>query len=389
MTEYHSAFPESPRADDLKHALEETAPWQAAVRWGEKTRGWRGRATVVEPREATARADQCRRFLETHPNAPDAAMVRDYLAVAEAVVRREEGDGGGARQRLERLFSDILIADVWHVRTKSAENYYIPDSTEAPRESVQLRSTDSGVPDSISYFVFKYLSSFDGKNQTKRVPQGEVARNEPAPQSVIANEVKRQLRSIRPEDWEETMIAIATRIRNDPEIDPILQLILLGRVFELASSGSHALEISFQQQRQTIESANVDLSVPWMDPENLDAIRLRPRAKALLERLPSPDASAEAAREEMARVDKAIAKSRQWVGWLIKDGKGTWTIRFRGSVEEGDSLWVVAPGLKDTNDWKGIGTFEDGTGNLARGAQAVLLEGRPVFAHRDQAPPLQ
>jgi len=82
------------------------------------------------------------------------------------------------------------------------------------------------------------------------------------------------------------MIDLVAAIKEDPDIDPLLQVALLRRVVDLAGQGSEPLRESLKDGLAMLEQADVDVTVPWMDPENQDAIRLRPRASQLIRDFP-------------------------------------------------------------------------------------------------------
>ena len=82
------------------------------------------------------------------------------------------------------------------------------------------------------------------------------------------------------------MMDLASQIRADSEIDPVLQVALLRSILEQAAEGSEPLREALTKVRSILEQGDVNVNVPWMDPEDDDARKMRPRAAQLIRILP-------------------------------------------------------------------------------------------------------
>src|SRR5260370_31634906 len=106
--------------------------------------------------------------------------------------------------------------------------------------------------------------------------------------------------------WEETVMGLAEKIRSSKEMDPILKVSLLKRVLEYAGRGSYVLGLAVAEHQDKIKQSKLDLTVPWIDPKNGDARRLREDARQLISRLPPFEPALKAAKAHMQKLEDEI-----------------------------------------------------------------------------------
>ena len=158
-------------------------------------------------------------------------------------------------------------------------------------------------------------------------------------------------------DWETVMVDLIEQIRTQPAIDPMLQVALLRKVLQAAIEGSEPLREAFGDFKNRVDQADVDANVPWMDPENPEADRMRPKAAALIRSLPSLADVRKAAISLRARIERQIDRRPQSVGWLTREAGG-WRVRTGSVLPQNGSLWVVMPGDAGRGAWRKVGVID-------------------------------
>ena len=161
-----------------------------------------------------------------------------------------------------------------------------------------------------------------------------------SPQTKIANKFRPILveESTRT-NWEKVMIGLANQIRREPEIDPVLQVALLKSVLEQAAEGSEALRAALTRPAAILEQGDVNVNVPWMDPDDADAERMRPKAAHVVQILPDFSGVLRQALARRDQIERQVRRFPRPVGWLAHE-KGDWQIRRRSLPPGRADLWV-------------------------------------------------
>lgn len=357
------ASPNSPRAETFKKTLEEYPGRNAVFAWHQLAASWLSNPAKLTVKAAKERSVLCTRFLSDHPRFPDAAILRDYQKHLDAIARRDDSDDA-PRKRLQKLFSDLFVDNLWTVtirRGRLSQRYYV------------ARKPEDGFDE------FRYLKNFDGKEETLSVNVGETPRVEPAPQSNVATQVKVRLANDAIlDDWDANMVAILRSVSTEPNIDPILRLVLIDKVMTYAGEGSEPLRRAFSLPKNLISVGDVDTNVTWMDPEDDGAGQSRPRAAELLKALPDPTIALRDAEKQRAAIEAQVSYLPYPVGWLLKDEKGWHCRTGKALPKEGDLCVVVPDGEKD-GVWRKVGTLSNSGLELVGANNSNLVEGRPVF----------
>ncbi len=365
LQSFTKSFPDLPRSRAFADTLREQSLWDSVAAWDRLTAGWKGDQPAVSPQEAKVRSEQCRQFLTQHPGSPDTDRATAYQRAMEAVARRTP-DEEGALGKIHRLLTDLLVDNLWMVTVKP------PSAERSRRYYVSQKPT----PTAKSY---RYLVGFLGEERTLSVVRDWVEGSDIAPQTKIAARFKPKVfQDPGRIDWESVMVDLIEQIRTQPEIDPILQVALLRNVLQAAIEGSEPLRGAIGGFKNLLEQSGVDANVPWMDPENPDADRMRPKASGVIRSLPDLSAARKEATALRARIGRQIARRPQPLGWLAHEAND-WRVRTGSVLPQTGSLWVVMPRDSGRGAWRKVGGIDQAKPKLSLTDDPALAEGRPVF----------
>jgi hypothetical protein len=365
---YRKEFPATARGQDFERALKEQPHWQAVRAWDDLIGPWRDNPLKISPGDARKLLARCREFLQSYPQFVDAAVARHYADALEGVARRDPADRDGAAAGLQTVFADFLVKEVWMVRTRDDRTYY-------------LMKDDLNVEP--EFFTFHYFEGLDkGQRRTKSLRRTAVAASSRAPQSVIAETVRKLTTNFTAyEPWDATMVKIAQAVASDEQVDPILQIILLKNVVDCASAGSLPLAGALAPHRRYLDQQKQYLSLSWMDPENKRADNARGEARQVVRSFPSLDGVAGEAKRSQHELEQAIARARYTpAGWLARDRRGAWQCRAEFGPPEGQELGVLVSKTEAEAVWKPIGKVVTGEARIDPANSDALVEGRLVFA---------
>jgi hypothetical protein len=362
---FSKAFPDFPRSRAFTITLRDQPVWDAISEWDHLTAGWRDVRAAVAPQEAGVRAEQCRQFLVQHPASPDFERVTAYRTAMEAVSHRS-ADGEGSLGKLQKLMTDLLVDNLWMitVRPPAAEgprHYYVAEQPARNARSV------------------RFLAGFDGKEKTLTMVSDWVERIELSPQTKIAQKFKPMLFQDPSQiDWEVMTLDLIDQVRSQPGMDPVLRVALLRKVLELGLEGSEPLQAVLGGLKTKIDQADVDVNVPWMDPEDRGADQTRPKAAAFVRSLPDLTPMRKDVLARRAAVRGLMAGRPKPVGWLARETDG-WRIRTSAVLPAQGTLRIVVPGDDGHGAWKKIGAIDQSRPRLISPDNPGLAEGRPVF----------
>jgi len=289
----------------------------------------------------------------------------NYKKHLEAMSRRDD-KAESPKRRLVQLFSDILVQSIWMVKVKD------PNSTSKCYYMKQPPGEGSN--------LIRYLGGFDGRERARAIIMPFAVYSDWSPQTKIANKYKIVLRQGSAlTDWDRVMIQLMTAIRSSEDMDPLLQVALLKKVADSAIEGSEPLRAALGPIKELLEQGDVDVNVPWMDPDNADAERQRPRALELVKSLPG---FAEVLREAHRRhegLEQVVKEFPRSVGWLAKEENG-WQVRKGKLLPSDGDLRVAVPETNSRSTWKQVGAISGGAIKILTESGDVVAEGRPVFA---------
>lgn len=362
---YVAKFPDEPSGRSLRQALGEKALWQAVVAWGALVRSWQAPVTILPQPLAVERARALTDFCTTYPKYPAPATVEEYRRYVEAVSHRTSVGDAGAASSLRRMLSNPLVDHVWRVKTKAGMSYY------ALREP---KGSDSG-------YLFQGLVSIDCREKQVFVPKADLEAKDRAPQTLLARRVAPLLTKATAStaSWDSAMVDVLRAIKDEPELDAILRITFLKATIRAASQGSAPLGDALKSHARLIEQAQLNLDVPWVDPEDPAAELERQRAGDLLRVFPAFVSSITQCEQARRRLDSAVGHYDWPVGLLLKDPDGTWRCVSSAAIPPGVDLFVFAPNGSKAKIGKSAGV---GTRAAINAAEPELLEGRLVFIQR-------
>jgi len=365
LEQYVKAFPDTPRARAFGQLRRERPVWQSILKWNRLAAGWRAQKDTPSPKELHDRLERTTSFLAGNPWYPAADRVANYKKHLEAMSRRDD-KADSPKRRLVQLFSDILVQSIWMMRVKdpngTSKCYYM---NQPPSERANL---------------IRYLGGFDGRERARAIIMPFVVYSDWSPQTKIANKYKIVLgQGSTLADWDRVMIELMTAIRSSEDMDPLLQVALLKKVADNAIEGSEPLRAALGPIKGLLEQGDVDVNVPWMDPDNADAVRLRPRALELVKSLPDLAEVLKDAHRHHEQLEHVVKQFPRSVGWLAKEDNG-WQVRCGAVIPNEAELWVAVPESNSLSSWKQVGTISGGAIKIFTESGDVVAEGRPVFA---------
>ena len=162
-------------------------------------------------------------------------------------------------------------------------------------------------------------------------------------------------------------------------MDPVLRVALLRKVLELAVEGSAPLREALMVFKNLVDQADVDVNVPWMEPDNDEAELMRSRATAVLRSLPDLVPSRKETLRRRAQIERLVVRRPRTVGWLAHEADG-WRVRTGSVLPSQGTLWVVLPAEDGHATWRQVGAIDQANPRLSVVDDPALAEGRPVFA---------
>lgn len=365
LAKYRNEFPNIKRSADFEIVMKEKSLWQSVFKWNVLASLLPDGPFFLLPDEVKVRAESCQSFLKDYPGSVNTELAEICLKCLEAAGERNHRLPRTAAFDLGNIFEGFLIKDVWIVKTTDNQAYYSKNKVVKKDPLTFQRITGFGEKD----------------HEGKTLNEKNVAIVDRAPQSLLADKIRAQLPlGPREKTWIETTVKISEMILDDKETDAILRVVLLKKMIDYAGRGSCPLWLVLQKQRDYLEKIELNLELPWMNPENDEVNEGRRKAEQILENLPSLKSVPEKAVRERDRIALRVKESkRELVGWLALEEAG-WQCRSTSATPgENLTLFVLVPAHNARPVWQKIGTLKAGKLEIQREAQDFLLEGRLVF----------
>ena len=369
LTQYIEAEPADRMAAGFKAAIEGD-PLGAVQAKQQLVRSWK-QLLPGDAAEMQQRLEQCAKYAEENPAAPDLPAVRRYQELLQSVRRREQGDERseeGLKRRLVELFSSPLIKDGHMVRTREGACYYLPERADfSSRKLVSL----------------KYLSGFNGEVRSLTFKAEDLAtlKSESPPQTKISKRVRDGATKIPLAEWDKYFDELSSSLLEAGDIDPFLRYFLLVRTLEIAGLGNQLLEGELAPTLAVLNDEQLDLSVAWMDPTDEAARNARERAGVLLADLKDLPACWDKARVLERQLKRELLNPVWSVGWLQLGPRGDWLCQTRWTPNREHLLLVAShPPEAGGRSWRQIGRISGTSVSLQIPSGLDLPDGWLVFA---------
>ncbi len=359
-------LPDASRIKEVETVSQEAKIWKSVVAWAKLVDRWEKEGSDLTPAQARARLDDCTKFVTDHPGFPAMSTAEKYKAHLEAAAH-DPKDPASPIGRIRALLADTVIDSIWLVKVQpgpkaGVEGYYL---TKKPPEGSNM---------------LRYIENFDGRERTKAVVPQFIKYSDWSPQTQLATRYKPRLAAeLTPKAWDDVMLALLADVRNDPQMDALLKMVLMKKITVSAMAGSLSLRKALGPTHAALDQSDVDTNVSWMDPASADANRLRPRAESLVTSLlPPHDDAVKMAQEERLSIDGILKESPRPVGWLMNRNT-QWSIRTGKALPQDGPLWAAVPVGESQAVWKQVGMLQKGVAKVDPSAAEARAEGRPVF----------
>jgi hypothetical protein len=371
---YMKDFPDKELTKGLRTAIGDQAQWQSVIEWATIVKSAGLKPLTVTIKDAKARAEACRAFLAKYPKFPDAALLDVYAKCMDAVAQRDEADAKSAVTEFRGIFGDQLVKDLWFVKFEGGKVYYARENIE----KLSKASTDG-------YLRFSYVVGYNTKDKHALKKLGDISKRGQAPQSIIAESARSLPENFAEKGWEETVIGYAQKVRDNRDMDPVLQVILLRRLLASAVKGSYPLQGALADFRERIDNRGFEIDVAWIDPDNKEAAEIRRKAGEFMNKFPSLNPVLKAASENRQKLEADIAHTiRIPVGLLVRGSDNRWECRGPSGTDFSSlaDLYVLVPTAEGSGTWQRIGKMERGRAAIDATKAEWLVEGRLIFATR-------
>lgn len=366
LGDYAKALSDSTRAEEVARVRKEARIWQAIVAWGQLVDRWSKEGTDLTPAEATIRLDACSKFINDHSWYPGMIAARKYKGDLEAIASRRGGAPQSPVGRLRALLSDSMIDAVWMVQVSrqfggDPDRYYL---AKKPDEGSNL---------------LQYIENFDRRERSRTIVLQYIKYSDWSPQTKLADKYKPKLaEELTASQWDEVMLAMLADVRDDPMMDPILKMVLLKKICESAPAGGASLLLPLAPTSAMLRESDIDTNVPWMDPTNTTADRLRPRAEALIKSLPSQASIVKELQSAREHQEWIATTAPRVVGWLTREAD-SWSLLAGKSLPREGELWTAVPDGESKSMLSVIGEIQNGEPTFGAYDAEAPAEGRPVF----------
>jgi hypothetical protein len=365
LKEFTTRYPDAPQAREFNAALAYAPAWDAMQAWNGIMAGWGGKLGVDSANQASQHAQQIAEFIRRYPVSPLAIDQQNYLQY----LTQAQGAGDAPwKKSVVQLMQSPLIADI--------------DVLPTVRGVYYLRSDAKITRTSLGASFPAILSNDVTHTTTQTLKEAELSAKEPmpSPQSLLAKAILQDLDKPPAGDWETAPLVVAQRVREQKELDPILQVVLLGQILRSAESGTWGLDSVLREPLARLAELHAE-DIVWVNPIDAGAQAARPAATAAVAALPAfADLQAQVIAQRQ-RIFDALRWNLAGQGGLFRTSGG-WMIQTRVPLQNGLEAFIVGgadPGHPDTLR---IAKVKDGKWELDEQKLAVAVEGSLVFICR-------
>ena len=370
LTDFAAKYPAHVMAEDFLRAATMAPHWRAAAAWQTMVAGWGKDLRVTGAAAAEQRAAAIAKHLADFPESPHKAAAEPYLAYLGAAKNALAGGRLKTLKGTTDLLSSGAVLHLAVVRTSDGRTFYLLDEA---RDFKQQQSGGAVTGYSITYIVDGSLT----RRTTLLGPSARVMAPAAAPQTVFAQKAIQAVMQHQGKGWETFYLELAQRLLDTPGIDPILAASILRLDFLPAAIESTPLATAQVQQKADLLADLGDLNeVHWMDPDDEDALKLRPKAAQVLRNLGAFTPIIADVQGQLDKMSQSVTSYRP-VGILLP-GPGR-SVSLDAGAAQGDLfvLWAER-GLPPR--FEKIGALAAGAFAESASALARYPKGSPLFA---------
>lgn len=335
LRKFAEQYPGSGRATDFSRVVEtERELLIGALRWN----SIRSKLLGIDFRKITAAqakaiVDDYSDFQRTSGPYPGDMELNDRLLMLQAVVKRKLPVDG-----MKLVFDGKAIMNAFIIETPDGRERYYADSAPIVDKGLTF---DSYTTPSGDQTVNRKLGSTMFPDVADKPRDSWLA-----PQTRLAKSLIERAETNGEEDFENMIrVAIERLITEEPKLDPILRMLLVERVLEYGSEGSHFVGIRSRKILAGFAEAGVPRLTNWVNYSEIQNRKLRDVATDFLQK--NSAAIQEIAKGAEADRDAAsslkIGPELRWIGWLSREdrGSGSWQIRTKINASFGKGGDVV------------------------------------------------
>lgn len=378
LKKFAAAHPEHPKTPSFKLAASQSVDWAAVQEWDKLIGNWKGSMLPTRAGEISARIEEVKQYSKKHPTSPLNEHIGTYL-VFLAKANASLGEESPWKDELPALMrNEIMHLSCFTLDGKKV--FYMRPKTEAKRSSLGL--------------VVPVVKGLDLARETNLVYKGmELAEfsklRKVSPQAKLAEFATGKLIDFDITSWNTVGCDIAEAIQGAKAMDPLLRAALLTDILGYIKDYGWGAEDEVQEALGILRKLQLGDQITWVDPDNVDANRLRPHAATVLRKLmPLSALKGKVTRKRQILMANLQPGGRD-CGVAIKEGN-VWKVLTRSTLREGNTLWVVA---KDRVEGEAIlvlrqiGSVSNSKVVIDASAMVDIPEGTMVFIRKKpQAP---
>lgn len=349
---YAAAYPEDPLSGQLPKALGRELPKLETVSaFNALLDAWSGQDMRRHPPEQAAQlVTAAEMLLAKAGQLPGSTAVNERLEALRAMAARQQ-DGKPLVESLTPLLDNPAAKAGLVLATKDGRRYFLAERPGKQGDNL----------------LCKYVQDLNGTKGEVEIAPGNVDRDATGPSAAAAaaQAVQQNLDAIATSGWEPAFIKALLALQADAKLDPVIKATWLVALMEVGSQGSRPLAAGLGEARQLADTAGVDASFNWADPQA--AADVRTECRDALEKMPEirtlvGDVVAKYNALQSLDAPQRIAAA----GVLMQGDAGAWTARLREAAPPSGELLLLAQGAPDGPlQTQPIGTIEGGTATLA------------------------
>lgn len=364
LSRFEKLYPENPNSRDFRSSLAEQNHWDGFRQWQAIATtvkkydiGKLGQDELENLQEDMQTASELTRFTNWPDSLDKTTKFVDSMVADRADLFRKLGD-------VQAFFKQKNYTEL-HVLHRGGDRFYLAHEFQPEQRK-------------FSYFV-------RGQAQVERKYQaGDIGGL--AGHCELANDILKQFEDFSGDADQALVKLLSTALSkskplnatNGPTIDPLVQVDFVDQILGLIEEISPNLRSFAGQQRDLLRKSQV-AGLSWRNVVDEGAIAARPKANQALA----------AIRQSLPDAQKVIAENlaamKTWgqladfapAGLIYKKG-ALWIADVAVPVQEGQPLYCILPGRRDTSSLEKVGVYRKGV--VDQGDSVLPLQaGRPIF----------